>query len=98
MHSVYPAVFYKEENGYSVIFPDLNYLATGGDSFTEALNMATDCLTGYLYYAEIDNEPVADPTVLNKICPEAIAVELDFHYEEASVYLVYADIEGFAKL
>lgn len=46
MHSVYPAVFFKEKNGYSVIFPDLNYLATGGDSFTEALNMATDCLTG----------------------------------------------------
>ena len=33
MLSMYPACFYKEDDGYSVIFPDLNYLATQGDSF-----------------------------------------------------------------
>ena len=27
MLSMYPACFYKEDEGYSVIFPDLNYLA-----------------------------------------------------------------------
>ena len=28
---VYPAIFYKEKNGsYSVVFPDLNHLATDG--------------------------------------------------------------------
>ena len=28
MLSMYPACFYKEGNGYSVIFPDLDYLST----------------------------------------------------------------------
>ena len=33
MLSMYPACFYKEDNGsYSVVFPDLNYLATQGDN------------------------------------------------------------------
>lgn len=98
MYTIYPAVFFKEENGYSVIFPDLNYLATGGNSLADAVSMASDCLTGYLYYAEIDNEPVAAPSDINEINPERIAKELDFSYEQALIKLIYADIEGFAKL
>ena len=38
MLSIYPACFYKEEDGYSVIFPDLNYLATQGDDLEDAIN------------------------------------------------------------
>ena len=50
MLSIYPACFYEETNGqYSVIFPDLNHLATFGDTFEEAMEMAVDCLAGYLY-------------------------------------------------
>lgn len=40
MLSMYPACFIKEENGYSVIFPDLNHLATCGDTFEDAMSMA----------------------------------------------------------
>ena len=49
MLSMYPACFYKEAEGYSVVFPDLNNLATQGDTFEEAMEMAVDCLAGYLY-------------------------------------------------
>ena len=48
MLSMYPACFYKEAEGYSVVFPDLNNLATQGDTFEEAMEMAVDCLAGYL--------------------------------------------------
>ena len=51
MLSIYPACFFKEDNGYSVIFPDLNYLATQGDTLEDAVAMAVDCLAGYLYTA-----------------------------------------------
>lgn len=38
---IYPAVFYKEADGrYSVIFPDLNDLATYGNDFAERLRLA----------------------------------------------------------
>ena len=46
MLSMYPACFYKEAEGYSVVFPDLNNLATQGDTFEEAMEMAVDCLAG----------------------------------------------------
>ena len=46
MLSAYPACFIKEEGGYSVIFPDLNHLATCGRTLDEAQNMAVDCLAG----------------------------------------------------
>ena len=37
MNYIYPAIFYPEANGkYSVIFPDLNDLATYGDSLADA--------------------------------------------------------------
>jgi len=62
MLSAYPACFIKEAGGYSVIFPDLNHLATCGQTLEEALSMAIDCLAGYLYVLQKDGEsaPPAD--------------------------------------
>lgn len=98
MLSVYPAVFFKEENGYSVIFPDLNDLATDGDTLSEAMMMAIDCLAGYLFTAKIDNVPVSNPSDMKNISPEVIAKELGLSYEEAFVNLVSVDVEEYAKL
>ena len=53
---IYPAVFYKEKDAYSVIFPDFNYLSRCGDNLNDAMEMAIDCLAGYLYTAKLDNE------------------------------------------
>lgn len=51
MLSAYPACFFKEDNGgYSVVFPDLNYLATQGDDLEDATNMAIDCLAGFCMF------------------------------------------------
>ena len=65
MLSAYPACFFKEENGYSVIFPDLNHLATCGETLDEALAMAVDCLAGYLYWMEEDGESAPPPSSIN---------------------------------
>ena len=41
MLSIYPACFFKEDNGrYSVVFPDLNWLSTQGDTLEEAVEMS----------------------------------------------------------
>ena len=45
MLSAYPACFFKEKKGYSVIFTDLNWLATCGDTLNEALESAVDGLS-----------------------------------------------------
>lgn len=65
MLSIYPACFYKETAGYSVIFPDLNDLATQGSSFEDAMEMAVDCLAGYLYSCKMDGTEVPSPWKLS---------------------------------
>ena len=55
MLSIYPACFFEEENHYSVIFPDFNYLSTCADSLQDAMEMAIDCLAGALFSAKLDN-------------------------------------------
>lgn len=42
MKLVYPANFYKEEEGYSVEIPDLLGCVTQGNSLEEAMEMAQD--------------------------------------------------------
>ena len=77
MLSVYPACFYKESNGYSVIFPDLNWLSTCGDSLENAMEMAVDCLAGYLYTCQADGDSIPKPSNPSDIDAAAIAKELD---------------------
>ena len=37
MLSIYPACFFHNEDGYSIIFPDLNWLSTCGATLEEAM-------------------------------------------------------------
>lgn len=99
MLSVYPACFYKEENGYSVIFPDLNYLSTCGNTIEEALNMAIDCLAGFLYTSQKDNDFVPAPSALNDINLITIAKELDINSvdEDSFINMVSVDVSAYAK-
>ena len=94
MLSVYPACFYKEkEGGYSVIFPDLNKLATCGDTLANAVEMAVDCLALYLYSAKNDKEDIPAPSDINDIDVNA---EYD-EYETAFINMVSVDVEEYAK-
>lgn len=94
MLSVYPACFYKEKEGdYSVIFPDLNHLSTCGETLQEAVEMAVDCLAGYLYSAKQDGENVAAPSDISNVDVNA---EYD-EYESAFVNLVSVDVEEYAR-
>lgn len=94
MLSMYPACFYEEENGsYSVIFPDLNHLATCGDNLTDAMNMAVDCLAGYLYSLKIDKEEIPAPSDLKSI---DVNSEYD-EYKSAFVNMVAVDVDEYSK-
>ena len=97
MLSAYPACFFKEENGYSVIFPDLNWLATCGDTLDEALAMAVDCLAGYLYTCQRDGDPIPAPSSLTEVDPAMVAKELEFEYGDVFVNLVTVDVAEYAK-
>lgn len=99
MLSIYPACFFKEDNGYSVIFPDLNYLATQGDTLEDAVSMAVDCLAGYLYTAKMDNEKFPKASKLSDINIDRLSNELDITgtYTDAFTNMVSVDVKAYAK-
>lgn len=98
MLSAYPACFFKEENGYSVIFPDLNNLATCGHSLEEAFSMAVDCLAGYLYWLQKDGETAPSASSIDKINLSEIAKEAEVSPEQAFVNIVTVDVAEYAKI
>lgn len=97
MLSAYPALFIKETTGYSVLFPDLDYLATTGNSLDDALVMAVDCLAGFLYLLKKDKEEPPVASAVNDIDPSSIASDLGIELEEYFVNLVTVDVEEYAK-
>lgn len=98
MVSAYPACFFKEENSYSVIFPDLNYLGTCGDTVEEAFTMAVDCLAGYLYGLQRDNENAPEPSKLSEVDINGLMDELEIESEESFVNMVTVDVKEYAKV
>lgn len=68
MKLVYPACFYKEENGgYSVVVPDLKGCCTQGDTLEEAIEMAEDAALGWLLLAIEDDEEIPVASDINDI-------------------------------
>lgn len=100
MLSMYPACFFHEaDDSYSVVFPDLNWLATQGKTFEEAMEMAVECLAGYLHNCHLNGEEVPKPSKFTDIHPEAVAQELDpdSPMQEAFVNVVSVDAAAYAK-
>ncbi len=89
MKYTYPAYFYKEEDGrYSVIFPDLNDLATYGDDLADAFAMAQEACGQYLFNAMHDGEKVPTPTPMDKLKKDD---------EAEIVNMVFVDLDEFAR-
>ena len=97
MLTVYPACFFHDEDGYSVMFPDLNLLSTCGDTLDEAMRMAVDCLAGYIHTCRMDGDEIPEPSPMNQIDIEAISKEYDSPSDEAFVNMVSVDVEAYAR-
>ena len=64
---VYPAIFYNDIDGISIEFPDLPGCLTCGDTIEEAVKNAKECLGLHLYGMRKDNDPIPEPTPVDKI-------------------------------
>lgn len=98
MLSAYPACFITEENGYSVIFPDLNNLATCGHTLDEAFMMAMDCLAGYLTWLQEDGEDIPTPSHLDAINIENVAEEYEVSTQDLFINMIVVDVAEYAKI
>ena len=63
----YPAVFTKEDAGYSVNFPDLKNCFTSGETLEEAMEMANDVLCLTLYSLEQDSAEIPAASPVNDV-------------------------------
>ena len=95
----YIRLFFKEEDGYSVVSPDLNWLATQGDTLEEAMEMAADCLAGYLYTCLMEKDAIPEPSRMSDIDPAAVSKQTapDETVGEAFVNMVSVDVTAYAK-
>ena len=96
MLSVYPAIFYQEDSGISVVFPDLNHLATCGEDMQEAMEMAVDCLAGYLFSEKLEGNDIPAPTPIDQL---DIYCEDDNEADRATprfANMVTVDVEAYA--
>ena len=64
MRYAYPAIFTPlvEEGGYDVMFPDLPYCRTCGDDLADAIEMAEDAVSMWLWDAENKKEEIPPPS------------------------------------
>lgn len=67
MKLVYPAIFYKEDVGYSVEVPDLKGCITQGDTLEEAIQMAQDAALGWLLTSVENNESIPEASDIKDI-------------------------------
>ena len=72
MFVTYPAIFYKNKDneGYTVVFPDLEYGATEGRNETEAVQMAQDYIGSWLYEYYLENNAFPKSSRSNEITVE----------------------------
>lgn len=60
--NLYPALFLKEDVGYSVEFPDLKGCFTQGDDYDEALRMAKEAANEFIIYLEDKGLEIPKPS------------------------------------
>ena len=68
----YLAIFYKNKDneGYTVVFPDLEYGATEGRNETEAVQMAQDYIGSWLYEDYLENNTLPKSSSIEEITIE----------------------------
>jgi predicted RNase H-like HicB family nuclease len=89
MKLVYPACFYRNEenDGFTVVFPDLPGCATTGATLAESVIMAEDAASGWILDEIEDGNAVPTATELETVVPD----------EGGFVSLVALDIDSYAE-
>jgi len=80
MKLAYPAIitYGKEDNSYSVEFPDLKGCVSGGFSLIEAIEMGIDAASGWILTEIEEGNAVPKASELTKIKLPAIVLDMFF--------------------
>lgn len=69
----YPALFYYDDDGISIEFPDLPGCLPCAEDTEEAFRNAKEALGLHLFGMEQDKEPIPAPTSVNELHPDSDA-------------------------
>lgn len=89
MKLVYPACFYPENGGYTVVFPDLPGCVTEGNSLSEAMEMAEDAASGWLLGEVEESKQIPLASSIHDISPD--------EFENGFVSLISLDLDDYAQ-
>lgn len=89
MRLIYPACFYPNEDGYTVVFPDLPGCVTEGDTLPEAMDMAIDAASGWLLGEVEENKQLPKATNIKNVIPN--------EYENGFVSLIGVDLDEYSQ-
>ena len=96
MFVTYPAIFYKNKDnkGYTVVFPDLEYGATEGRNETESVQIAQDYIGSWLYEDYLENNAFPKSSRLDEITVEDDEVSDMSH---SFVKLIEVDLKEYVR-
>lgn len=97
MLTIYPACFIKDEQGYTVLFPDWNNAVTFGSGLSDAVSMAVDCLAGLMFDCKLCKTEPPSPSLLENVDKMAVAEYLGCKTSDVIVNLVSVDADAYAK-
>ncbi len=89
MKLVYPACFYPNGDGYTVIFPDLPGCVTEGETLSRAMEMAEDAASGWLFVEIEENKKLPSPSPINEVVAD--------EYEDGFVTLIGIDLDAYSQ-
>lgn len=89
MKLVYPACFYPDEDGYTVVFPDLPGCVTEGETLSQSMEMAEDAASGWLFGEIEENKKLPNSSAINEVVAD--------EYENGFVSLIGIDLDAYAQ-
>lgn len=97
MLTIYPACFIKDEQGYTVVFPDWNNTVTFGSDISDAVGMAVDCLAGLVFDCKLCKTEAPSPSSMVNVDIRGVAEYLGCKVDDIIVNLVSVDADAYAK-
>ncbi len=85
----YPACFYPNDTGFTVIIPDLPGCVTEGKDITEAFEMAVDCASGWVLTELEDGNPIPKASDIQTITAD--------EYPDGFTTMIVLDMDSYAE-
>ena len=85
----YPACFYPNDTGFTVIIPDLPGCVAEGKDITEAFEMAVDCASGWVLTELEDGNPIPKASDIQTITAD--------EYPSGFTTMIVLDMDSYAE-